>query len=63
VEAATLVSNFLPAGGARDEAITSVSRQWAELDPNAATLWVQQLPAGPLRTNCLAAIAIARKNR
>jgi hypothetical protein len=63
VEAATLVSNFLPAGGARDEAITSVSRQWAELDPNAATLWVQQLPAGPLRTNCLAAIAIARTNR
>jgi hypothetical protein len=63
VEAATLVSNFLPAGSARDEAITSVSRQWAERDPNAATLWVQQLPAGPLRTNCLAAIASAGRNR
>jgi hypothetical protein len=63
VEAVTLISNFLPAGGARDEAITSVSRQWAERDPNAATLWIQQLPAGPLRTNCLAAIAAARENR
>jgi len=62
-EAATLLSNFLPVGEARDEAITSVSRQWAERDPNAAILWVQQLPASTLRANCLAAIASVRKNR
>jgi hypothetical protein len=63
VEAANLVSKFISAGAVRDEAILSVSRQWAERDPNAATLWVQQLPAGPLRSGCLAAIANVRKNR
>jgi len=62
-DAAALVVDFMGAGARRDDAIAAVARQWAGRDPAAASAWVAQFPAGPLRARSLVAVDAGRKMR
>lgn len=48
-EAATLVVEKIPAGGAQTEAAIAVLNVWASLDPSAAGEWAARFPEGDLR--------------
>ena len=58
-QAAIAYAQTLPAGTARNWAMTSAVGGWAEHDATAATAWVQQLPAGPARDQAMQTIVSA----
>jgi hypothetical protein len=53
IEAATLVAEKIPAGGAQTEAIMSVLHQWGSRDLAAAEKWVARFPESELRTRAV----------
>lgn len=52
------VLNQIPAGPARAEAITLVSLQWLDEDPNAASQWLSSMAPGTERVEAMNSVAI-----
>jgi hypothetical protein len=61
IEAATLVAERIPAGGAQTEAAIAVLHQWALRDLSAAGQWATRFPEGELRSRAFSELgSIAR---
>lgn len=45
-----------------EDVILRLIRRWAQFDSNAASAWVQQLPASAMRQECLAGVAVEWAN-
>lgn len=55
--AACRVAEDMTPGTAQNEAVISVVHQWAQIDPEAAARWVDELPSGALQERALSELA------
>ncbi|MBW8782916.1 MAG: hypothetical protein JF599_13665 [Verrucomicrobia bacterium] len=58
---ARIVVTEIPPGPARDEATLSVLHQWVLHDSEAASVWAESIPEGPVHQRAVAEIAGLKK--
>lgn len=58
VAAAAFAIEQLPPGRVLDDTLVAIVQRWVQVEPDAARSWVQQFPAGPLRSSALEQIAL-----